>query len=211
MYIDRSIKEYLNLVESGEPTPGGGSVSALVSSLGGALSLMTSNFSLDKKYFKELDPNIQEKVKQSHKDIQKSIKKLNQYIDEDARGFASVIDAYNEDKVESEEEKKKRLEKSYKKALATPLRCSRECLKLLKLQDIIVEYGNVDTITDVGVGVILVYAALEGCLISVKINLNYIEDKDYREEIQDELDNIYEVAGAIRNRLTAKIDRILES
>lgn len=73
------------------------------------------------------------------------------------------------------------------------------------------EYGNIDTITDVGVGVILVYAALEGCLISVKINLNYIEDKDYSDEIQDELDNIYEVASAIRNRLTAKVDRILES
>lgn len=113
MYIDRSIREYLNLVESGEPTPGGGSVSALVSSLGDALTLMTSNFSLDKKYFKELDPNIQEKVKQSQKDIQNSIKKFNQYINEDARGFASVIDAYNEDKVESEEEKKKSFSLSF--------------------------------------------------------------------------------------------------
>lgn len=74
VYIDRSIREYLNLVESGESTPGGGSVSALVSSLGGALTLMTSNFSLDKKYFKELDPKIQEKVKKSHKDIQKVLK-----------------------------------------------------------------------------------------------------------------------------------------
>ena len=43
---------------------------------------------------------------------------------------------------------------------------------ILKLQELIVKYGNKDTITDVGVGVILVYAALEGSLISVKINLN---------------------------------------
>lgn len=105
MYIDKSIKEYLDLVESGDPFPGGGSVSALVSSLGGALTLMTSNFSLDKDYFKELDPNIQEKVIQSHKDIKKSMDKFNEFIDEDAEGFACVIEAYNEDKVESEEEK----------------------------------------------------------------------------------------------------------
>ena len=117
LYIDKSIRKYLSLVESGDPYPGGGSVSSLVSSLGGALTLMTSNFSLDKEYFKELDPSIQEKVKQSHKDIKKSIKRFNEFIDADAKGFASVIEAYDEEKPESEEAKKKRLEESYKIAL----------------------------------------------------------------------------------------------
>ena len=79
------------------------------------------------------------------------------------------MDKFNEDKIKREEERKKRLEESYKKALITPLKCSRECLKLLKLQKSIVEYGNNETITDVGVGIILVYATLEGCIISVKI------------------------------------------
>ena len=96
VYIDKSIRDYLNLVASGDPYPGGGSVSSLVSSLGGALTLMTSNLSLDKEYFKELDLNIQEKVKQSHEDIKKSIKKFNEFIDADAKGFASVIEAYDE-------------------------------------------------------------------------------------------------------------------
>ena len=211
MYIDKPIKEYLILVGSGDPTPGGGSVSALVSSLGAALTLMTSNFTLDKEYFKELDPRIQEKVKQSHENIKKSMVKFNQFIDEDAKGFASVIVAYNEDKPESKEEKKNRLEKSYKKALATPLNCSRECLKLLELQDIILEYGNKETVTDVGVGIILVYAALEGCLISVKINLNYIEDLNYKEKIEAEINEIYERSSRIKDCLKDKIDRILES
>lgn len=210
MYIDKSIKEYLDLVESGNPFPGGGSVSALVSSLGGALTLMTSNFSLDKEYFKELDPSIQEKVKQSHKEIKKSMDKFNEFIDEDAKGFASVIEAYDEEGLETEDEKKKRLERSYKKALITPLKCSKECLKLLKLQDAIVEYGNNETITDVGVGVILVYAALEGCIISVKINLNYIEDKKYKEQIEDEIKDIYIKSSAIKNYLTEKVAKILE-
>lgn len=210
MYVDKNIKEYIALVESGEPTPGGGSVAALVSSLGAALTLMTSNFSLDKEYFKELDPTIQGRVRQTHRDIQKSIENFNEFIDEDAEGFASVIDAYNEDKLESEEERKKRLEDSYKTALTTPLRCSRECLKLLKLQDMIVEYGNDETITDVGVGVFLVFAALEGCLISVKINLNYIEDSIYKEKVKDELSDIYKQSITIKNCLADKIEKILD-
>ncbi len=209
MYVDDSIRDYLDLIQSGDPIPGGGSVSSLVSNLGAALTLMTSNFSLDKKYFKELDSNIQEKVKQTDKDIKKSIIKFNNFMDEDAEGFYSVINAYDEDINESEEEKKKRLEESYKKALITPYNCSKECLNLLKLQDTIVEYGNSDTITDVGVGVILAYAALEGCLMSVKINLNYIKDENYIKEIQDDMDNIYKEASIVNDCLREKINTIL--
>ena len=132
-------------------------------------------------------------------------------MDEDAKGFASVILAYEEEKIESREDKKKRLEENYKKALQAPLKNSRECLKLLKLQDIIVEYGNDETISDVGVGVILVYAALEGSLISVKINLNYIEDKEYKKKIEDEIKKMYKEAEDIKNCLIKKIDRILAS
>lgn len=211
MYIDKTIKEYLDLVESNEPYPGGGSVASLVSSLGGALTLMTSNFSFDKKYFQELHPDIQEKIRQNHKEIKESMEKFNKFIDEDAEGFASVIEAYNDEKPVSPEEKNKNLQDSYKNALTTPLNCSRECLKLLKLQSAIVEYGNDQTITDVGVGVILVYAALEGCLISVKINLNYLEDKNYKEKIEGEIKNIYKESTTIKNKLTSKVEEILKS
>lgn len=210
MFVDGSIKDYLVSVESGDPTPGGGSVSALVSGLGGALTLMTSNFSLDKEYFKELDPDIQAKVKQAHRDIKESIRRFTEFVDEDAEGFEAVIEAYDEEKPESKEEKEKRIQDSYKKALLTPLKSTRECLKLLKLQDIIVEYGNDETITDVGVGVFLVYAALEGSLISVKINLNYIDDKNYKEEIEDEIREIYKEASDIKECLEDKIYNILE-
>ena len=210
MYIDKSIREYINVVQSGDPTPGGGSVCSLVTSLGAALTLMTSNFSIDKAYFKDLKKDVQEKVKQNHKDIKAAIGRLNNLIDEDARGFASVINAYNEDDTsESKKEKQARIQASYKKALATPLKCSRECLELLKLQESFVKYGNKDTITDVGVGVILVYAALEGSLISVKINLNYIDDKDYREKIEKEINNIYKESTIIKSSLTKKVENIL--
>ena len=209
MYVDESIRSYLNSIERGDPTPGGGSAASLVSNLGAALTLMTSNFSIDKPYFKKLDSKIQEKVKQTHKDIQESIVKFNHFMDEDAEGFCSVIRAYNEDDYESEEHRKERLEASYKTALTAPLNCSKECLKLLKLQDTIVEYGNNETITNVGVGVILVYAALEGCLMSVKINLNYIKDEGYVKKVKTDIDNIYEQASDINTCLRGKIDDIL--
>lgn len=212
MYIDKSIREYINVVQSGDPTPGGGSVCSLVSSLGGALTLMTSNFSIDKKYFKELKDEIQEKVKQDHEEIKESIERLNEFIDEDAKGFARVINAYKDNKKDKnidEEENKQRIQEGYKKALQTPLNCSRECLKLLKLQETFVKYGNEDTITDVGVGVVLVYAALEGSLISVKINLNYIEDDSYRGTIEKEIEDLYGQSTSIKEKLMEKVEEKL--
>lgn len=208
MYIDKSIREYIEVVQSGDPTPGGGSVCSLVTSLAGALTLMTSNFSIDKEYFKELDKDIQESVKKSHKEIKKSIERLNEYIDEDAKGFASVLEAYKEE-YKTEEEKQDKIGQAYKKALATPLKTSRECLNLLKFQEAIVKHGNEDTITDVGVGVILTYAALEGSIISVKINLNYIEDPVYKDKIRGEIKNIYKDSTKIKDKLTAKVKDIL--
>lgn len=210
MYIDKSIKEYLRVVQSGDPTPGGGSVCSLVSSLGAALTLMTSNLSFDKEYFNELDLSIQEKMENSHKNIEESIGKMNNFIDEDAEGFANVIEELNKENNRSEEEKKEKLEASYKKALETPLKCSRECLEILRNQQTIVEHGNDDTITDVGVGVILVYAALEGCVISVKINLKAIDDSDYVEKIEKEINNIYKKSSGIKNSLLEEVDKIVE-
>lgn len=214
MYIDKSIREYITVVQSGDPTPGGGSVCSLVTSLGAALTLMTSNFSIDKKYFKELNEDIQQKVKDDHEAIKASIETLNEFIDEDTKGFAAVINAYNENKKadnENEEENKERIQEGYKKALQTPLNCSRECLKMLKLQETFVKYGNEDTITDVGVGVVLVYAALEGSLISVKINLNYIEDKKYKDDIEKEIKELYKESSAIKEKLMERVDEKLKN
>ena len=53
MLKDLSIEEYLEAVDSERPTPGGGSVAALVGALGAALSRMLAHLSLNKKKFKE--------------------------------------------------------------------------------------------------------------------------------------------------------------
>ena len=49
MLKDLSLEEYLEIVDSDAPTPGGGSVGALVGALGAALSRMLAHLSLNKK------------------------------------------------------------------------------------------------------------------------------------------------------------------
>ena len=55
MLVDKTIKDYVNQVASNEPAPGGGSVSALVGSLGAALTSMVGNLTIGKKAYEKLD------------------------------------------------------------------------------------------------------------------------------------------------------------
>ena len=67
------------------------------------------------------------------------------------------------------------IQEGYKIALEVPLKCAEKCHRILELQDVFAEYGNVNAITDIGVGVLLAYSGLEGALLNVTINLGSIK------------------------------------
>jgi len=128
----------------------------------------------------------------SFEKIQKSIEVLNGIVDEDSKAFDKVMEAFKMPKG-TEEEKAKRseaIQEGYKVALQVPLRCAEECLNVLRLQKVFAEYGNVNAITDVGVGALLAAAALESALLNVRINLNGIKDLEFKKEIEEKMDNL---------------------
>lgn len=192
MLIEKSIKEYIKQVQSEDPTPGGGSVAATVGALGGALINMVGNLTIDKKVYADVPDDKKKVMEESFKEIENLVDELIVIIDEDATAFDGVMNAFKLPK-ETEEDKKKRsqaIQEGYKKALETPLKCAEKCLEILKLQEVFAEYGNVNAITDVGVGTLLAYSGLEGALFNVTINLKSIKDQDYKKEMEDNVNNI---------------------
>lgn len=203
MLIEKTLKDYVLEAASGSPTPGGGSVSAYVASLGTALTSMVGNLTFDKKDYKELSPEIQEKMQDNFKTLEGKIELLNHIVDEDSTAFDGVMDAFKMPK-ETDEEKKLRsnaIQEVYKKALEVPLRCAEECFEVLKLQDVFANYGNKNAITDVGVGALLAYAGLEGALLNVRINLLSIKDEDYKRETQEKVDRLVKEGNELKEEL----------
>ncbi|NLY85424.1 MAG: cyclodeaminase/cyclohydrolase family protein [Tissierellia bacterium] len=203
MFIEKSLKEYIANVASGDPTPGGGSVSALVGSLGAALTSMVNNLTVGKKAYEDLSDEIKEEITKSAKEIDTLMEDLNKIVDEDTKAFDKVMEAFKLPK-ETEEEKALRreaIQEGYKVALEVPLRCAEKCLRLLQLQDIFAKYGNVNAITDVGVGTLLAYAGLEGALFNVTINLNSIKDQEFKDEIGAKVDNILNEGKRLKEEL----------
>nr|WP_231148414.1 cyclodeaminase/cyclohydrolase family protein [Clostridium botulinum] len=203
------LEEYINKLSSEEPTPGGGSAAALVSSLSSSLSAMMLNLTVGKKMYESYDDKLK-------KDIDKTLEKSNEYnelfldyMDKDEEAFLTLMNAFKLPKNDDEEKsiRKKEIEKGYEKALIIPLNLARESLKFYKEIFTTVKYGNPNLISDGGVAAILLYSAIESCMLNVKINLSGITDESKREDIIKECNSILEKA------LNYKIDimEIVES
>ena len=94
MLKDLSLEEYLEIVDSDAPTPGGGSVGALVGDLGAALSRMLAHLSLNKKKFIEATQEQKEMFVTAANDIKHYKEMLIDGIDGDALSYQCVVTAY---------------------------------------------------------------------------------------------------------------------
>lgn len=203
MLIEKSLREYIAEAASSNPTPGGGSVSALVGSLGGALTNMVGNLTIGKKVFDELSDEAKQLMQENASKIEALTEELNKIIDLDATAFDGVMEAFKMPK-DTEEEKKARssaIQEGYKKAMEVPLRCAKKCYEILQLQDVFAHYGNVNAITDVGVGTLLAYSGLEGALFNVTINLKSIKDEAFKKSVQEEVDKLLKEGKELKEEL----------
>lgn len=203
MFIDKTVREYIANVASGDPTPGGGSVAALVGSLGGALTSMVNNLTVGKKAFEELSEEVKIQILNNAKEIEKLTEALGKIVDEDTKAFDKVMVAFKFPR-ETDADKAARsqaIQDGYRIALEVPLRAAEKCLNLLKLQDIFAKYGNVNAITDVGVGTLLAYSGLEGALFNVTINLGSIKDEEYKKEISGKVDALLTEGKELKEKI----------
>lgn len=192
MFIDKSLKDFALVTRSNDPTPGGGSVSAYAGVLGSALTSMVGGLTFGKKGYQDIPEESRTSMEASSKEIEGLFDELAVIVDEDSNAFDEVMKAFKMPK-ETDEDKKARskaIQEGYKLALQVPLTCAEKCLRILELQEVFARYGNVNAITDIGVGVLLAYSGLEGALLNVSINLGSIKDEDYKREISDKVNAI---------------------
>ncbi len=212
MLIEKTAKSFVMDVASDSPTPGGGSVSALVGSLGSALTSMVGHLTIDKKAYESVPESKKVEMEEEFKKINKLTEDLLKLVEEDATAFDDVMQAFKLPK-NTEEEKKERsaaIQSGYKKALEVPLRSGETCYKVLAHQEVFAEYGNIGAITDVGVGTLLAYAALEGSLFNVTINLKSIKDTEYKAQIEKRVEKLISDGKDLRDSLLETVYKRLK-
>ncbi len=207
MYINEPMKKYLDEAASGASTPGGGSVAALAGTLGAALTSMVCNFTVGKKKYKDVEAEVAEILEKS----EKLRSDLTELMQADTEAYGGVSEAYGMPRKTSEEKKArtKAIQAALKNALEVPLKAAICCYDILKLNEPLVEKGNPNLISDVGVAVVLAEAALQSAALNVEINLAYIKDEEFCKVVREKLAPIIADCTEIKTTVFEKVKEMI--
>ncbi|WP_297329561.1 cyclodeaminase/cyclohydrolase family protein [uncultured Bacteroides sp.] len=208
MLVDLTVKEFLNKVAGSDPVPGGGSVAALNGAIASALTAMVANLTLGKKDYElheELMRHISEVALQ-----QKEWFVLD--VDCDSEAYNDVFACFKMPKA-TEEEKAVRsaaIQEATKHAALVPMQVARNAYKLMTIIMDVARLGNRNAVTDACVAMISARAAVLGALLNVRINLGSLKDKEFVAQLQQEADELGQLACAKEKELLEAINQELK-
>jgi glutamate formiminotransferase/formiminotetrahydrofolate cyclodeaminase len=180
MIINESTKSFLDKLASSAPTPGGGSVAALVGSLGAGLVTMVTCLTSGKEKYKEVQPQI-EQLMQAAEALRGQLQDL---IQKDIDVFGSLSQVYAMPKSTDAEKAARtaKMQEVLKEACKVPFEIAEKALEAAKLAKTAAEIGTTAAVSDAGVAVILANASVQSAALNVKINVNSIKDADFNEK-----------------------------
>ncbi len=199
MAEQQTIKEFLEVLSSREPVPGGGGASALAGALGAALGLMVGNLTVGKKKYAD----VEARVRSMMESLTAMRDRMVHLADEDARVFAPLAAAYGLPAGTKEERAYKEtvMEENLVSASLVPVMIMELALEILEILDELEEKGSVMAVSDVGVGAQLARTAVTGAVMNVYINTKSMKNRDRAEEINSR-------AGRALARGTETADKI---
>lgn len=205
--IDRTLRDFAKEVESLSPAPGGGSCAAYGSAIGVCLARMVANLSFGKKKFEALDEQYQKQFTESFHALESIQEELLTLVDKDTESFNEVMKAFKLPK-ETEDEKNQRkdaIERATWLSIDTPYRVAELTLEAMKLMQPIHTYGNVNALSDIGVGYCMCVTGVEGAVLNVKINLGSVTDMERAKRMEGKCDEMLTEAMALKNNILESV------
>ena len=180
--------EFVEVLASKAPVPGGGGASALVGAVGTALGNMVGSLTVGKKKYAEVEDEMWE-LKKKCDELQKDFLRL---IERDAEVFEPLSKAYGMPR-ETEEEKAEKARVMaivLKDACAVPMEIMEKCCEAIDVIEEFAAKGSALAISDAGVGVTFCKAALLGASLNVFINTKSMADKEYAASLNEKADKM---------------------
>lgn len=204
---DKTLNEYLDVAASKSPTPGGGSVSAVVATNAAAMVCMVANLTLGKKGYDEVQGLAQEVVE----GCTALIAQLKDLTARDMKAFDIFMVAWRMAATTDAEKKAKdeAMEQAAQNASQVPLDICKVCLEILKFAAKLAPVGNKGAISDVGVGAYVAEAALKACMLSVDINLPSIQTASFKQMLVSERARLFTEAEELKLLALADVKKRL--
>ena len=178
--------EFVEVLASKAPVPGGGGASALVGAIGTALGNMVGSLTVGKKKYADVEEEMYA-LKAKCDTLQKELLAL---VEKDAEVFEPLSKAYGMPRNTEEEkaEKARVMEIVLKDACSVPMEIMEKCCEAIELIQEFAAKGSTLAISDAGVGAAFRKAALEGASLNVYINTKSMKNREYAEELNAKAD-----------------------
>lgn len=174
--VNTEISEYIEVLSSEAPAPGGGAVAALTAAQGAALIMMVANLTIGKKKYAEYEElNIG-----ARDEARTYLEQLMRGIDEDKEAFEQVSKAYSMAK-QTDSEKAARREAitiASVGAADAPLKLMRAGVCALRLAADMIGKSNANLVSDLYVAALNLNAGVQAASYNVAANIPYIADRE---------------------------------
>lgn len=203
MTEEKKICEYLEVLSSKAPVPGGGGASALAGALGNALGQMVVNLTVGKKKYAEVEEEMQEYLEHL-KTMQQEFLHLS---DRDAEVFAPLAECYRlpSATLEEKEHKETVMEEKLLDASMVPVEIMEKALELLEILDVLADKGSRMAVSDVGVAVQFTRTALLGAVMNVYINTKSMKNREKAEEINQGAKRMIKIGTSQADEIYEKV------
>ena len=194
-------REFVKVLASDAPAPGGGGAAALVGAIGTALGNMVGSLTVGKKKYADVQDEIIA-LKAKCDELQKQL--LDQ-VEADEVNFLPLAKAYGIPK--DDPTRDKILEDATIVACAVPMKIMELCCEAIEAIKVFAEKGSRLAVSDAGCGAVCCKAALQSASLNVFINTKSLKNRPIAEEMNkkanDMLDKYCAMADAIFTNVRA--------
>lgn len=172
--------EFVDLLASDAPAPGGGSAAALEGALGAALTAMVCSLTIGKKKYAEFE----ELAAEAQKKAAGLKARFVDVMDRDTEAFNVVSAAFGMPKATDEEKaaRSAAIQKGLEGCTKTPFEMMELAVETLELTASILGKSNDSAASDLGVSALSLRSAIQGAWLNVLINIGSLKNKELAED-----------------------------
>ena len=203
MMLEQKTTEFLDVLSSSAPVPGGGGASSAVGAFAAALGMMVTNLTLGKKKYAD----VEEEILAIREKLEILRDKLVALTDRDAESFTPLAKAYSLPKNTEEEkaEKERVMETALYDASIVPLQIMETVFSAMENLEILEEKGSRLAVSDVGVAILFARAALEGASLNIFINTKMMKKREQADELNRRADRLIAEGRALQEKVYAAV------
>ena len=198
-FTQDTCRNFVDVLASSEPVPGGGGAAALAGAIGTALGNMVGSLTVGKKKYAD----VEEEIIALKAECDRLQEELLDQVPADAEGFKPLAEAYGIPK--DNPERGAILENATLKACEVPVHIMELCCEALDAVKVFAEKGSRLAVSDAGCGAVILKAALEAASLNVYINTKSLKDRDEAERINAKCEEMLARGEAVADEVYAGV------